>query len=284
MVVFPNCKINLGLRIVRKRADGFHDLETVFLPVALKDALELIRTDSTKHKDENEISFSSSGIETGTGNNNLCIKAYQLLKKDFPERIKPVLMHLHKSIPVGAGLGGGSGDAAFTLKLVNRVFNLDLSEAQLLSYALQLGSDCPFFIINKPCLATGRGEKLEPVSVNLENYKLVLVNPGIHISTSEAFSKIQPSAPVKSLAQIISQPVDSWKNDMVNDFEKNIFSTHPEIAAIKQSLYDLGAEYASMSGSGSTVYGLFKKESKIINRFPSHYFFRVTDVLTQPML
>lgn len=278
MVVFPNCKINLGLRIVRKRTDGFHDLETVFLPVAFKDALEIIKADPSNYPDGNEINFTSSGIKTGTGD-NLCIKAYQLLKKDFPDRIQPVLMHLHKAIPVGAGLGGGSADAAFTLKLFNRFFNLELSEKQLLSYALQLGSDCPFFIINKPCLATGRGEKLEQVSLNLDAYKLVLVNPGIHISTAEAFAKIQALVPEKSLSQIISQPVKTWREEMKNDFEENIFPNHPEIAAIKQSLYDKGAEYASMSGSGSTVYGLFKKEAKIEYRFPSHYLFKVTDVL-----
>ena len=272
MIVFPNCKINLGLHILRKRADEYHDLETVFYPVRFTDILELIPDRSTT---DQPVTYSQSGLEIqGNPLDNLCVRAYQLLKKDYPA-LPPVKMHLHKVIPTGAGLGGGSADAAFTLQLLNDYFKLELSTDQLLHYALSLGSDCSFFIQNKPAYATGRGELLEPVSVDLTGYTLVIVNPGIHVPTAKAFAGIRPALPEKSLKEIIAQPVSSWADDLVNDFEKPIFYQYPEIAAIKDELYRAGAVYASMSGSGSTVYGLFGAGKPLILNLPPAYFIKV---------
>ncbi|MFZ1454383.1 MAG: 4-(cytidine 5'-diphospho)-2-C-methyl-D-erythritol kinase, partial [Ferruginibacter sp.] len=204
MVSFPNCKINLGLHILGKREDGFHNLETLFYPVPFKEALELIPSLNSA------IEFTATGLAVdGNTSDNLCVKAYHLLKKDYPE-IPAVKIHLHKAIPLGAGLGGGSADAAFMLKLLNEKFKLQLSTDQLINYALQLGSDCPFFIINKPCYATGRGEVLEETTLDLSAYKIVLINPGIHINTGWAFSNITPALPVKSIKEIIQQPINSW--------------------------------------------------------------------------
>ena len=202
------------------------------------------------------------------------MKAYQLLKKDYPA-LPPVKMHLHKVIPTGAGLGGGSADAAFSLQLLNDYFKLELSTDQLLHYALSLGSDCPFFILNKPAYATGRGELLKPVSVDLTGYTLVIINPGIHVPTAQAFAGIRPAQPERSLKEIIAQPVSSWAEELVNDFEKPIFYQYPEIAAIKDELYRAGAVYASMSGSGSTVYGLFADGKPLILNLPPDYFIKV---------
>ena len=250
MVLFPNSKINLGLNIIRKRADGYHDLETVFYPAKLKDALEVIEAKET--------SFHLSGLPvSGNIDDNLCIKAYHLLKKDFPG-LPPVSIHLHKAISMGAGLGGGSADGAFMLSMLNKKFQLNLSEEQLINYASQLGSDCPFFIINKPCFATGRGEILSPVQIDLSGYKIVLINPGIHISTKEAFSNLLPALPQKRIPEIIKQPISTWKDELVNDFEKNVFVQFPTIKEIKDRLYNEGAIYASMTGSGSTVFGIFE--------------------------
>jgi len=269
VVVFPNAKINLGLRILAKRNDGYHDLETVFYPLPFYDALEIIRQPS-----QQELSFTSSGLAiAGKAEDNLCIKAYQLLKKDFPS-LPPVQMHLQKAIPSGAGLGGGSADAAFTLKLLNEMASLGLSREQLLNYSLQLGSDCPFFIINRPCFATGRGEQLEPAGIDLSIYSFLVVNPGIHIPTGPAFSWLQPARPSASLRQVISSPVDTWKEQLINDFEAPVFLRYPEIAQIKERLYRAGALYASMSGSGSTVYGIFPKKTVPAISFPENYFAR----------
>jgi 4-diphosphocytidyl-2-C-methyl-D-erythritol kinase len=253
MVLFPNCKINLGLNITGKREDGYHNLETVFYPIALKDALEAIVSD----KDAATVRFSSSGLPVnGDPSNNLCMKAWNLLNKDFPE-CRKVQIHLHKAIPMGAGLGGGSADGAFTLLLLNQLLQLRLSEEQLLYYALQLGSDCPFFIKNKPCLATGRGEILREINLDLSRFHFVLVNPGIHISTAEAFANIIPRKPELSVAEIINDPIETWRYRLTNDFEQSIEKNHPAITQIKSTLYNHGALYASMSGSGSTVYGIF---------------------------
>lgn len=270
MIVFPNCKINLGLHILQKRADGFHDLETVFYPIALQDALEIVQNPSPA----SAIQFSASGLKIDSpAEDNICFKAYQLLKKDFPE-LPSVKMHLHKVIPSGAGLGGGSSDGAFTLSLLNKKFNLGLSEEQLIYYALQLGSDCPFFIKNKACYATGRGEKLEEIELNLSDYKIVLVNPQIHIHTGKAFSKITPSKERTSIREIILQPIENWKELLKNDFEEIVFAEHPEVKTIKEELYRQGAVYASMSGSGSTVFGLFDKNIQPQLNFPKHYFIK----------
>ena len=286
MILFPNCKINLGLNILKKRDDGFHDLETVFYPLMLKDVLEIIPTTNNQNQTPNtkqvlleitnskfEIpSFSSSGLTIeGDSSSNLCVKAYQLLKNDFPN-LPSIKIHLHKSIPIGAGLGGGSADGAFTLKLLNEKFKLKLSTEQLINYALQLGSDCPFFIINQPCFATARGEVLNPIKLDLSAYKFVIVNPGIHVNTGWAFSTITPSIPKKSIRQIIQQSITTWKNELVNDFEISISKVHVEIASIKQQLYTAGATYASMSGSGSTVFGIFEKEINPNLSFPASYY------------
>ena len=271
MIVFPNCKINLGLHILNKREDGFHNLETVFYPVGLKDVLEIIPS----HNADNIIEFTSSGlIVDGNMDDNICIKAYYLLKKDFPE-LPQIKMHLHKAIPMGAGLGGGSADAAFTLQLLNKKFNLDLSFTQLINYAAQLGSDCPFFIINKPCFATGRGEILEEINIDLSKYKIVLVNPGIHVNTGWAFSQLTPALPAKSIKEIIAQPINTWQKELQNDFEKPVFEKYPVIKNIKESLYTQGAVYAAMSGSGSTVYGIFENEISLAQFETQNYFVKI---------
>jgi len=275
VIIFPNCKINLGLNVIRKRRDGFHDIETVFYPLAIQDALEAIQNDEPKEN----IQFATSGLMIkGKTGDNLCIKACQLLKDNFPQ-LPPVKMHLHKTIPSGAGLGGGSADGAFTLKLLNQKFNLGLSTEKLLDYALQLGSDCPFFIINKPCFATGRGEFLEPVSVELSAYKIVIINPGIHISTSEVFFLLTPVPTSKSIKQIIQQPVETWRKELENDFEKPVFQKYPEIQNIKDELYKAGAIYASLAGSGSTVYSIFAKNQVTEFSLSSNYFIKILTVL-----
>lgn len=267
MVQFPNCKINIGLNIVAKRTDGYHDLETVFYPVAIKDALEVIRSTET--------TFQVSGLAVaGNEEDNLCLKAYRLLKQDFPE-LPQVSIHLLKAIPMGAGLGGGSSNGAFMLSMLNKKFQLQLTNEQLINYALQLGSDCPFFIINSPCFATGRGEKLTPVHVDLSAYRLVVVNPGIHVSTKEAFSKLTPKTPAKPVQEAIEQPVDTWRKNIVNDFEEAVFRLYPEIKEIKTTLYSAGAIYASMTGTGSTVFALFEASSIPDFLFPGHYYIKV---------
>ncbi len=263
MISFPNAKINLGLNIIQKRADGYHDIETIFYPVNLKDALEFVPA--------NELAFTSTGLSVdGAPENNLCFKAYHLLKKDFPN-LSPLQIHLHKAIFMGAGLGGGSADGAFMLQMLNEHFQLGLTEETLINYALQLGSDCPFFILNKPVYATGRGEMMNRIKLDLSTFTFVLVNPGIHISTAAAFASVQPANPVKSVSQIVHQPIATWKEDLVNDFEKTVFKLYPEMEEIKRTLYTLGALYASMSGSGSTVYGIFPESFVGEFQFPKNY-------------
>ena len=270
MVVFPNCKINLGLRILEKRKDGYHDLETVFYPIALTDILEI--TTYPQYQKNFTIPFSKSGfVLDGDPSDNLCIKAYKLLKKDYPQ-LPNVQMHLHKSIPSGAGLGGGSADAVFTLLLLDKEYNLGLTTEALKSYALRLGSDCPFFLINKPCYATGRGEVLEPIDLDLSDYNVVIVNPGIHINTGRAFLNSKPSAPDRAIKDILRKPVERWKDELYNDFETWVFNEYREVVDLKDKLYTAGASFASMSGSGSTVFGLFPKAVKISLNFPEHYF------------
>lgn len=258
MLCFPNCKLNLGLHILGKREDGFHNLATVFYPLHINDALEIIVA-----PEQDNVVFTQSGLAVdGAAENNSCIKAYELLKKDFP-RVGGIKMHLHKTVPMGAGLGGGSADGAFALQLLNEKFELGLNNSQLISYALQLGSDCPFFIINQPCFATGRGELLEPLTLDLSAYKIVVINPGIHVNTGWAFSQLHKyglqHANHSNLKTAIQQPVASWKDTLTNDFEMPVFEAHPIIKSIKESLYASGAIYAAMSGSGSTVFGIFEE-------------------------
>jgi len=267
LIVFPNCKINIGLNILGKRTDGYHNLETIFYPLPLYDVLEVIQHSNTGQPCE--LFFTGIAIE-GNPEDNLCAKAYHLLKKDHPQ-LPPVKIYLHKTIPAGAGLGGGSADGAFMLGLLNDKFQLHLSQEKLLSYALKLGSDCPFFIVNKPCFAEQRGEVLEPVTLDLRGYKLLLVNPGIHVSTGWAFSQVNYSS--NDLKNTINEPVEHWRQLITNNFEEPVFKKFPKAAAIKNQLYTYGACYASMSGSGSTVYGIFPGNITIDNKFfPAHYF------------
>jgi 4-diphosphocytidyl-2-C-methyl-D-erythritol kinase len=269
MVSFPNCKINIGLNITGKRPDGYHNLETIFYPIGVKDAIEIIESN-----EKSSVTFTCSGdiIDVKEGD-NLCVKAYRLLKKDFPQ-IPSVKMHLHKNIPLGAGLGGGSANASTVLLLLNKKLNLNISHEKLIAYALQLGSDCPFFIINKPSFATGRGEILEEINIDLSAYKIMIVNPGIHVNTGEAFSSLNQSnfSPIGELQHQIKQDIATWKNSIKNDFELSVFKKYPAIENIKNTLYENGAVYSAMSGSGSTVYGIFEKQISPNIKLPTHYF------------
>jgi 4-diphosphocytidyl-2-C-methyl-D-erythritol kinase len=255
VILFPNCKINLGLHVTRKREDSYHDIESIFYPVPLNDILEIIPSNSFEHH------FFGLTIP-GEASKNLCVRAYDLLKKDFPD-LPSIKFFLYKNIPTGAGLGGGSSDGSFMLQLLNEEFRLGLSTSQLIGYALQLGSDCPFFIINKPCFASGRGEILEPVKISLSAYSFFFVHPDIHIETSWAFSQLHPSASAKSLLEIIKQPIATWKDELKNDFEKPVMKKFPELRTVKEKLYEAGALYASMSGSGSTFFGIFEKSTTL---------------------
>ncbi|MEP7277346.1 MAG: 4-(cytidine 5'-diphospho)-2-C-methyl-D-erythritol kinase [Bacteroidota bacterium] len=270
MIAFPNCKINLGLRVLQKRSDGFHNIETIFYPVPLKDTLEIVSVHTTTQTP----GFYSYGLPIpGEPSANLCIKAWQLLKTDFPG-LPPVDIHLLKNIPIGAGLGGGSADAACMLRLLNTKFNLGISAGQLQTYALQLGSDCPFFLVNIPSYATGRGEQLEPILVDLSSWQLALAHPGIHIPTAWAFCALDinnGAASGPALSALVATPIKDWKQHLLNDFEKPVFEKYPEIKSVKEDLYQLGAVYASMTGSGSTVFGLFEPEKNLAPILPAHY-------------
>jgi 4-diphosphocytidyl-2-C-methyl-D-erythritol kinase len=251
MVSFPNCKINLGLKILRRREDGFHDLETVFYPLPLRDVLEAVPSP--------ELQLTTTGrlIPDDPGA-NLTVRAWHLLRQDFPE-LPFVHVYLHKRIPIGGGLGGGSADGAFMLDLLNREFRLGLDTGRLARYAAQLGSDCPFFLLNQPCLGQGRGERLEPLALDLSGWSFLLVDPGIHIRTAGAFSRCRPDDSGPSLRSVISQPITQWRDTLVNDFEVPLFGEYPVLRQIKQSLYDRGAVYAAMTGSGSCLFGIFEK-------------------------
>lgn len=274
MVVFPNCKINLGLHVVRKREDGYHDLETIFYPLPLRDVLEVVKRETANGKPEEQfrpVTLHMSGLPVqGKPEDNLCIKAYELLKKDFPQ-LGDIHMFLHKVIPMGAGLGGGSADGAFALQLLNDKFQLNIAHEKLLDYSLQLGSDCPFFIINKPCFASGRGELLQGIQLDLSSYSFLVVHPGIHINTGWAFSQLTPAPPPQSLQNSIQQPVNSWRAVLKNDFEAPVCKQYPELQTIKDKLYEAGALYVSMTGSGSCFYGIFQKEQAPSLQWPSNY-------------
>lgn len=259
MVVFPPCKINLGLNIVAKRADGYHDIDTCFYPVPWTDILEILPSKNLK--------METSGISIpGSTDENICLKAYHLLAHDF--KIPTVQIHLHKIIPIGAGLGGGSADGAFALKTLNSLFELNLSSEQLKDYASQLGSDCAFFIDAVPAMGTGRGEVLTPISVDLKGKYLVIIKPDTHVSTAEAYANVKPTAWTTPVQKIIEDlPLDQWQYHLENDFENSVFKKYPEIKKIKDSMYQAGAMYASMSGSGSSVFGIFEREADIIKTF-----------------
>ncbi|QZT36410.1 4-(cytidine 5'-diphospho)-2-C-methyl-D-erythritol kinase [Halosquirtibacter xylanolyticus] len=251
MLYFPNAKINIGLNVISKREDGFHNLSTLFYPLQLCDGLEIVENglDHTR--------FTQSGLTIeGELTDNLVYLALLLIKERF--EIPNLDIHLHKKIPFGAGLGGGSADASFMLKALNEMFNLELNTQELIDLSVQLGSDCPFFIINTPCFATGRGEELVPTDLDLSGYRLVLVNPNIMVSTPEAFRYVTPHEPFTSLEEAILNPLPSWKGLVENDFEKSVFCQYPAIQELKTKLYQEGATYVSMSGSGSSVFGIFK--------------------------
>jgi 4-diphosphocytidyl-2-C-methyl-D-erythritol kinase len=261
MVTFPNAKINIGLQIIEKRLDGFHNIASCFYPVGWSDVLEIIPTE--------DFSFSSSGIDIpGEPIQNLCVKAYELLKKDYP--LPPIAMHLLKIVPIGAGMGGGSADAAFVLKLLNSTFNLSLSTFQLQSYARKLGSDCAFFIENKPQFCYEKGDQFADISLSLKGKFIVLVYPNLHISTAEAYASVKPQKPAVNLLEALQRPLPEWRHSIKNDFEGGLFLKYPILSQIKEKMYKKGAIYSSLTGSGSTIYGIFEKETDLQNIFASY--------------
>ncbi|MBP5478307.1 MAG: 4-(cytidine 5'-diphospho)-2-C-methyl-D-erythritol kinase [Bacteroidaceae bacterium] len=271
MIVYPNSKINIGLNVVEKRKDGYHNLETVFYPINLHDALELETIDGIAPDVGYQLKVAGTVLD-GTPDDNLIVKAYKLLKKDFD--LPPVSIYIYKHIPTGAGLGGGSSDAAFMIKALNSKFALGLTTQKMEEYAVMLGADCPFFINNKPVFATGIGNIFEPINLSLKGKTLVLIKPDIFVSTRDAYSAVKPQVPEVSLKELLAQPIETWKDNVVNDFEASVFPKYAEIAAIKDKLYDLGAIYASMSGSGSSVYGIFNSPVENVDEKFAGYFCR----------
>jgi 4-diphosphocytidyl-2-C-methyl-D-erythritol kinase len=267
MITFPNAKINLGLQITEKLPNGYHAINTCFYPIPVRDVLEFIESKKTN--------FDSSGINIpGDAKSNLVLRAYQMLKKDF--NLPNIEIHLLKNIPIGAGLGGGSADAAFMLKALNEYFQLFLEDSFLESYAAELGSDCPFFISNSPAYGTGTGTELEPFSLDLKGYWMVLINPGIHISTNDAYAGVKPKAAEQDIREILAtKDLNHWREKLVNDFEVSIFEKAPQIAKIKADLYEQGAGYVAMSGSGSSVFGIFAQEPLIDKSLWNSYYNRV---------
>ncbi|MBQ9231882.1 MAG: 4-(cytidine 5'-diphospho)-2-C-methyl-D-erythritol kinase [Prevotella sp.] len=270
MNIFPIAKVNLGLNVVERRADGYHNLQTVFYPVDIKDALEVFPMASDFPSDVDcDIKVTNIKVE-GDEQRNLVVRAYNLLKRDFPA-LPRVHAHLYKGIPTQAGMGGGSSDASAMLLLLNREFGLNLSEQQLIDYAAQLGADCPIFILNRPAYAEGIGEQLTPITVDLNGWYMAVVRPDIPVPTKEAFARITPQMPPKCCKDIVAQPVETWRDELTNDFEQSVFAVHPELAAIKEQLYQLGATYAAMSGSGSALFGLFRKPIDVEGAFPDMF-------------
>lgn len=268
MITFPNAKINIGLNIIEKRSDGFHNIESVFYPVALCDALEVVEN---MEESNQRIKFTFSGIEiAGDADDNLCWYAYHLIAADYV--LPNVKVHLHKYIPIGAGLGGGSADAAFFIHLLNDKFELGISWGEMHNYARQLGSDCSFFISNKPAFAEGKGDKYESVKLDLSSYYVALIYPNIHINTAKAYSGVIPKLPTRSLENdLLNLPIELWKKNIHNDFEDSIFIQYPELKKIKEQLYSTGAEYAALSGSGSTVYGIFNNKTDLKSQFNNYF-------------
>lgn len=270
MITFPLAKINLGLNVVERRPDGYHNLQTVFMPVPLTDALEVHEMDAAFPSEVDcDLKVTNIAVE-GDEQRNLVVRAYNMLKAEFPQMPR-VHAHLRKDIPTQAGMGGGSSDCAAMLLLLNRMFSLGLTQQQLIDRAAQLGADCPIFILNRPAYAEGIGEKLTPIELSLQDYYLAIVRPNIPVPTKEAFSRITPHMPAKNCLDIVRQPIDTWRHELVNDFEESVFALHPEIGAVKQRLYDLGAVYAAMSGSGSALFGIFKKEPALEGEFQGMY-------------
>lgn len=267
MITFPIAKINLGLNVVERRPDGYHNLETVFYPVPISDALEVTPMDNKFPSPfDCDLKVSNISIE-GDEQRNLVVRAYKLLKEDFPQ-LPRIHVHLHKAIPTQAGMGGGSSDCAYMIRLLNEQFELGLTTRQMQDYATRLGADCPFFILSRPAYAEGIGERLEPIALDLSRYWIAVVRPDIPVSTKEAFSLIRPHRPQKNCRDVVMQPIETWRDYLVNDFEQSVFTLHPEIGAIKEQLYRLGAVYAAMTGSGSSVFGLFTSRINISEHFP----------------
>jgi 4-diphosphocytidyl-2-C-methyl-D-erythritol kinase len=265
MICFPNAKINIGLHITGKRSDGYHTIETVFYPVPMTDALEAVRSEKT--------SFTQTGIKIESSpEDNLVMKAYELISKK--RKIPPLDLYLKKAIPAGAGLGGGSADAAFTLKLLNELCECNISESELEKIAASIGADCPFFIYNKPVIATGTGNIFKPSDISLNGYIIYVIKPPVGVSTKEAYSNVKPQKPEFSLEKLSAFPITEWKNVLNNDFESSVFEKYPVIGDIKEKLYSMGADYAAMSGSGSAVFGLFK--NTISPTFPGCFVWKGT--------
>ena len=274
MITHPIAKINLGLNVVERRPDGYHNLETVFFPVPICDELEVTIHHSplTTHQspvNDCELTLEGIAIE-GDVQKNLIVRAYQLLKEDHPDMPR-VRARLKKGIPTQAGMGGGSSDGAYMLTMLNELFQLHLTKEQLCGYAARLGADCAFFIDPQPQYAEGIGERLSPVALNLSDWYIGVVRPDVPVSTKEAYSLIKPKRPLRNCRDIVMQPVETWRDELINDFEEGVFALHPELAEVKQRLYDLGAVYAAMSGSGSAIFGLFREPVELESSFPDMF-------------
>ena len=273
MITFPVAKINLGLNVVEKRADGYHNLQTVFYPVPIMDALEIVpMSDGFPSDVDCDLKVTNITIE-GDEQRNLVVRAYQLLKADYPE-LPRVHAHLWKGIPTQAGMGGGSSDCGYMIRLLNETFDMGLSSEQMQQYAARLGADCAFFIESRACYAEGIGERLEPIDLDLSGWHIGVVRPDIPVPTKEAFSRIHPHYPALNCRDVVKQPVETWRDRLTNDFEESVFALHPEIGAVKEQLYKMGATYAAMSGSGSALFGLFKDEPDALRQtFPDMFTF-----------
>lgn len=273
MITFPVAKINLGLNVVEKRADGYHNLQTVFYPVPIMDALEIVpMSDGFPSDVDCDLKVTNITIE-GDEQRNLVVRAYHLLKADYPE-LPRVHTHLWKGIPTQAGMGGGSSDCGYMIRLLNETFDMGLSSEQMQQYAARLGADCAFFIESSACYAEGIGERLQPIDLDLSGWHIGVVRPDIPVPTKEAFSRIHPHYPALNCRDVVKQPVETWRDRLTNDFEESVFALHPEIGAVKEQLYKMGATYAAMSGSGSALFGLFKDEPDALRQtFPDMFTF-----------
>ena len=273
MITFPVAKINLGLNVVEKRADGYHNLQTVFYPVPIMDALEIVPlSDGFPSDVDCDLKVTNITIE-GDEQRNLVVRAYHLLKADYPE-LPRVHAHLWKGIPTQAGMGGGSSDCGYMIRLLNETFDMGLSSEQMQQYAARLGADCAFFIESRACYAEGIGERLQPIDLDLSGWHIGVVRPDIPVPTKEAFSRIHPHYPALNCRDVVKQPVETWRDRLTNDFEESVFALHPEIGAVKEQLYKMGATYAAMSGSGSALFGLFKDEPDALRQtFPDMFTF-----------
>jgi 4-diphosphocytidyl-2-C-methyl-D-erythritol kinase len=273
MITFPVAKINLGLNVVEKRSDGYHNLQTVFYPVPIMDALEIVPMSEGFPSDVDcDLKVTNITIE-GDEQRNLVVRAYQLLKADFPNMPR-VHAHLWKGIPTQAGMGGGSSDCGYMIRLLNETFELGLTSEQMQQYAARLGADCAFFIESRASYAEGIGELLQPIDLDLSGWYIGVVRPDIPVPTKEAFSRIHPHYPALNCREVVKQPVETWRDTLTNDFEESVFTLHPEIGNVKEQLYKMGATYAAMSGSGSALFGLFKEEpNELRQAFPNMFTF-----------